>query len=286
MYLAELDYTRAGSPQEAVALLQDRENAKLLAGGHSLIPLLKLRTALVGTLIDIGQISEMKGISVPNGSVSIGPLTTHSELARSESLPAALRDAAGNIGDLQVRNRGTIGGNVSHADPASDLPTVLTALGATFYVYGPSGQRFIPASSFFSGMFETALGEHEILTGIEVPVHKQGTGSAYAKFSNPASGYAMLGAAAVITLDGSTCSSARVAVGGVTPGPTRAPSVENALVGKTLDGTILAAAAAAVEDDLGDFLLGDIHASETYRKAMAPVFLRRALASAWERARN
>jgi carbon-monoxide dehydrogenase medium subunit len=286
MYPPNFDYVRAASIQEAVDLLQESGDTKLLAGGHSLLPLLKLRSTYVDTLVDIGRIAELKGIGKPNGSVSIGPLTTHAEIAASTILPQMLSEAAGNIGDLQVRNRGTIGGNVSHADPASDHPTVLTALGATMYMSGPTGQRFEPAANFFVDFCQTVLAPREILTGIEVPLHGKGTGTAYEKMSNPASGYAMLGAAAVVTLDGEKCTSASIAVGGLTLKPMKAPSVESALAGKTLDDSVIAEAAKAVEDDLGDFLLGDIHTSAEYRKAMAPVFVRRAITRARDRARQ
>jgi carbon-monoxide dehydrogenase medium subunit len=286
MYPHSFDYARANSVQEALQLLQERSDARLLAGGHSLIPLLKLRQATVGTLVDIGRIAELKGFSTPNGSVTVGSLTTHAELAASALLPTAIREAASNVGDRQVRNRGTLGGNVSHADPASDHPTVLTALGATFNIMGPSGWRSVPASGFFTGLFETKLGMHEILITIDVPLHKKGTGSAYAKMANPASGYAMLGVAALVTLEGEKCTAARVALGGLTPMAIHAPSVEAALLGKNLDEAAIAAAANAVVDDLGRELLGDIHTSANYRKAMAPVYIRRALNLAAERARQ
>ncbi len=188
------------------------------------------------------------------------------------------------VGDLQVRNRGTIGGNVAHADPASDLPTGLTALSATFHIAGPDGERSVAATDFFTGMFETALSEGEILTAVEIPVNGAGTGSAYAKMANPASCYAMLGAAAVVTVADGKCTAAGVAVGGLTPRATKLPSVEAALVGKALDEANIASAAEEVESDLKVPLLGDIHASAEYRKAMAPVFLRRALTLAAQRA--
>jgi carbon-monoxide dehydrogenase medium subunit len=284
MYPSNFEYVRANSVQEAVALLQEREDAKLLAGGHSLIPLMKLRTAMVGTLVDIGRIPELKGVHRPNGTAAIGSLTTHAMVAASADLPIALREAAGNIGDRQVRNRGTIGGNAAHADPASDLPTVLTALGATFFTTGPSGQRFTACESFFNGFFTCSLGPHDVLTAIEVPIHEKGTGSAYAKMVSPASGYAILGAAAMVTIKDGKCTAASVAVGGLTPQATKAPSVEAALVGQTLDEASITAAARAIEDDLGDDLLGDFYTSAEYRKAMAPVYVQRALKIAAERA--
>jgi carbon-monoxide dehydrogenase medium subunit len=205
-------------------------------------------------------------------------------LAASPVLPAALREAAGNVGDWQVRNMGTIGGNVSHADPASDHPTVLTALGATFRAARASGTRSISPLEFFTGIFNTALDAQELLTAIEVPVNKKGTGSAYAKMSHPASGYALLGAAAVVALEDGICTEASVALGGLTQKATKAPSVEAALLGKRLDDAAISAAAEAVADDLGGEILGDIHASSGYLRAMAPVFVRRALAQAADRA--
>jgi carbon-monoxide dehydrogenase medium subunit len=284
MYTPDFDYVRANSVQEAVRLLGESQGAKLLAGGHSLIPIMKLRQGNPGKLIDIGRIAELKGITGSNGTSRIGALTTHAMVAASADLPGALADAARNIADVQVRNRGTVGGNVAHADPASDLPTVFAALGATFHVTGPNGGRSIPASDFFTGMFTTGLAEDEVLTAVEVPVHASGTGSAYAKMINPASGYAMVGAAAVVTVADGKCTQASVAVGGLTPSATRAPSVEAALAGKALDEANIAMAAREVENDLGGDLLGDMHAGADYRKAMAPVFVKRALMAAAARA--
>jgi len=284
MYTPEFDYVRANSVQEAVRLLGESQGAKLLAGGHSLIPIMKLRQGNPGKLIDIGRIAGLKGVTRSNGTSRIGALTTHAMVAASADLPGALADAARNIADLQVRNRGTVGGNVAHADPASDLPTVFTALGATFHVTGPNGERSISASDFFTGMFTTGLADNEVLTAVEVPVHASGTGSAYAKMINPASGYAMVGAAAVVTVADGKCTQASVAVGGLTPSATRAPSVEAALAGKALDEANIAIAAGEVENDLGGDLLGDMHAGADYRKAMAPVFVKRALLAAAARA--
>lgn len=284
MYTPDFDYVRANSVQEAVRLLGESQGAKLLAGGHSLIPIMKLRQGNPGKLIDIGRIAELKGITGSNGTSRIGALTTHAMVAASADLPGALADAARVIADVQVRNRGTVGGNVAHADPASDLPTVFAALGATFHVTGPNGGRSIPASDFFTGMFTTGLAEDEVLTAVEVPVHASGTGSAYAKMINPASGYAMVGAAAVVTVADGKCTQASVAVGGLTPSATRAPSVEAALAGKALDEANIAMAAREVENDLGGDLLGDMHAGADYRKAMAPVFVKRALMAAAARA--
>jgi aerobic carbon-monoxide dehydrogenase medium subunit len=284
MYPRDFDYARAQSVQEAIQLLGNHEGAMLLAGGHSLIPILKLRQANPSMLVDIGRIAELKGISRQNGGLLIGALTTHAMVASNTEVPVALEDAARVIADLQVRNRGTVGGNVSHADPASDLPTVFTALGGTFHVSGPSGDRAIPASEFFTGMFETAMADHEILVAVEVPAHSGNTDSAYVKMTNPASGYAMLGAAAVITIEGGEISQANVAVGGLTPRATKAPSVEMALLGKPATESTIEAAAREVGNDLGGEILGDLQAGEEYRKAMAPVYVKRALSIAVQRA--
>lgn len=283
MYPAKFDYVRAGSVEEAVALLGENEDAKLLAGGHSLIPVMKLRLAQPEMLIDIGRIDGIKGICSGDGKVAIGALTTHSEVEASTELPAALPEAAAMIGDPSVRNRGTVGGNVAHADPASDLPTVFMALNATFNVTGADGSRAISADDFFTGLFETALDEGEVLTSVEVSAEGDNTGSAYAKLFNPASRYAMVGAAASVTMDNGTVSAASVAIGGLTAVATRCASVAAALVGTSGDDDAIAAAAAAVGDDLGE-VIGDMHASADYRRAVAPEMVRRALAKAVSRA--
>ena len=247
MFAADFDYYRAGSVAEAGALLKQHPGAKLLAGGHSLIPLLKLRLAAPAAVIDIGRIAELKGITVANGLVRIGALTTHADLASSAALREhcpALADAAAQVGDPAVRNRGTIGGNVAHADPASDLPTVLTALGARFVITGPAGSRTVDAPSFFQGMMATSLGEHDLLVAVEVPAKTAGQGMAYAKFVHPASRYAVIGVAAVLSVSGGTCTGAAVAVGGLVPQPVRAASVEKVLVGQALSPDLFAKAAA------------------------------------------
>ena len=281
MYTSSFEYHRAGSVAEAVSMLGEHNGAKVLAGGHSLIPVMKLRLADPGVVIDIGRIEDLKGINASNGSVRIGALTTHTEIAASDAVPQALSEAAGMVGDQQVRNRGTIGGNVAHADPASDLPTVLMAMGATFHMTGPDGDRSVEAGEFFTGLFETALAENEILTAVEVRAQPaSGAGSSYAKLFNPASRYAMVGAAAVVMVEDGKCSAAGVAVGGLTPSATKAAAVEAALTGNALDDESIAAAAEAVQGDLGDDILGDMHASADYRKAMAGVFVKRALVAA------
>ena len=287
MYAPEFDYYRAGSVAEAAALLAEHSDSKVLAGGHSLIPILKVRLAAPTALIDIGRIDSLRGISAGSGTIRIGSLTTHAELASSEALASqatALSEAASMIGDPAVRNRGTIGGNVAHADPASDLPAVLTCLGADFVMEGASGERKVGASGFFEGLMSTALGEHEVLTAIELPAGGPGDGSAYAKFAHPASRYAVIGAAAKLTQNAGECTAASVALGGLVPAPVRAEAVEQALVGRPLSAEALAAAAREAADCLADDeVLGDVYASAEYRKAVAHVWVRRALAAAASR---
>ncbi|MEM7133366.1 MAG: xanthine dehydrogenase family protein subunit M [Chloroflexota bacterium] len=279
MYPPKFDYHRASSLDEAFSLMS-QTGGKVLAGGHSMIPTLKLRLADPGALIDIGRISDLNGISVSGGSIHIGALTTHATVAASSNLPAALTEAAGWIGDPQVRNRGTVGGNVAHADPASDLPTVFVALGATVHVQGPNGSRSIPAENFFIDLFMTDLRDDELVTSVEVP--QDGTSTAYAKLFNPASRYAIVGAAVKIDISGNSFNTARVAIGGLTPNAVRSKSVEDALVNEPVSDATIEAAAAKVTADLVD-VMGDIHASEEYRRAMAPVFVERAIKSAVER---
>lgn len=284
MYPPKFDYYRANTVEEALSLLREHEHAKLIAGGHSLLPVMKLRLADPGTLIDIGRIESLKGMSHNGDTIHIGALTVHASVERDENLPRILTEAAAWIGDPQVRNRGTVGGNVAHADPASDLPTVFMALGAKFVVAGMGGERQVDAVDFCTGLFTTDLNPDEVLTGVIIPKERPGTGSAYAKMFNPASRYAMLGAGAVLTREGDTCTEARVAVGGLTPKATRARSVEESLRGRRIDNNALRDAAEQVHDDLGDDLIGDIHASADYRRKVAPTYVLRALEKAWQRA--
>jgi carbon-monoxide dehydrogenase medium subunit len=289
MFAQSFDYYRARSIQEAHKLLAAHPGAKLLAGGHSLLPLLKLRLAAPPAVVDIGRIAELRGITWTGDDVRIGALSTHAELAASVDLKAlvpALAEAAAMIGDPAVRNRGTIGGNVAHADPASDLPTVLIALGARMIAASPSGERIIPAEEFFTDIMATALTDDEILVAVQVPVTTHEQGSSYQKFSHPASRYAVIGAAALVTVKDGGCTAARVAIGGLLPSARRAASVERALVGKPPDAATILAAAKQVTGDLGNEVMGDIFASAEYRTAMAPVYIERAVSAAFARARH
>lgn len=286
MFPSTFDYYRARSIGDAQKLWKKYPDAKLLAGGHSLLPTLKLRLATPAALIDIGGVDALKGIAVSRGTVRIGALTTHHEIATSEDvrrLAPLLAEAAAHIGDAQVRNWGTIGGNVAHADPASDLPTVLAALSARFNMVGPNGRRAVEAADFFQGLLTTALGEQEILTSVEFGGIKSNEGTSYFKFTHPASRYAVVGAAARLTVKKGVCTAARVVVGGATAVPTRVTPVEEALVGKKEDAVREAAALASAA--VGDDLLSDVFASAEYRRAMAAVYVQRAVSQAFARAK-
>ena len=287
MYAAPFDYFRAASLADAHRLLKEHPGAKLVAGGHSLIPLMKMRLATPPALIDIGRIQDLKKISAAGGTLRIGALATHAEVAASPAVRSAcpmLAEAAAQIGDAQVRNLGTVGGNIAHADPASDLPTVLLALEAAVHAAGPRRERTIPVADFFQGMMTTALDADEVLTEISVPARQAGQGMAYVKFSHPASRYAVIGAAAIVSVSGGVCSAARVAIGGLLPAPARCPSVERALAGQRLSPDVVRRAAASVSDALKDDVIGDIFASAEYRAAVTPVFVTRALLAAAGRA--
>jgi carbon-monoxide dehydrogenase medium subunit len=283
MYAVNFDYYRASSLADVRSLMKAHPGAKLLAGGHSLIPLLKLRLAAPSAVIDIGRVPELRGVSRTGDALAIGALTTHAEIASSADVRAAapaLADAAALVGDPAVRNRGTIGGNVAHADPASDIPTVLVALQARMLAVGARGERTIDASQFFNGIMATALADDEILSAVIVPAARPGQGSAYVKFAHPASRYAVVGAAAVVTITDGACSAVSVAIGGLVPFAKRGAAVERALTGQKPDAAVIASAAAKIADDLGSDVSGDIFASAEYRRAMAPVYVKRALAAA------
>jgi aerobic carbon-monoxide dehydrogenase medium subunit len=286
MYAANFDYHRPKTLAEATRLLNAHKDAKLLAGGHSLLPAMKLRVAGPGTLVDIGAIGELSGIAAEGASLRIGALTTHAAIAASAEVAAlcpVLGEAAALIGDIQVRNRGTIGGALAHADPAADFPTVVVALGASLTAVGASGSREIPAEGFFKDLFTTDLAPAEVLTAIRVPTYGKGTGGAYLKHRHPASSYAVVGVAAVVTVAAGRFAKASVVVGGATVNPVRAKAAESALVGQAPTEEVLAAAAARVADAIKD-PLSDYYASGEFRTHLATVMARRALAGAVARA--
>ncbi|SVB60943.1 uncharacterized protein METZ01_LOCUS213797 [marine metagenome] len=273
------DYQRAGSVREALTLLkQHGENAKILAGGHSLIPTMKLRLANPGTLIDIGGISELKYINDKGDYLAIGAGTTHLMVETSslvQQKAPALSQAAGQIGDVQVRNRGTIGGVLAHSDPQADYPGVVLALNATIVAEGSGGERTIEAVDYFTGLWETALGENEILTEVRIPTDSANANSCYLKFPQPASRYPYVGCAVAMDKSGGNCSEVRVGFSGVAESAFRDSGVEDAIRGQALkDETIAAASAKAAE---GRTVLSDYFVSEEYRRAMAQVYAKRAL---------
>jgi len=284
---AAFDYHVAQSVDEAIALLQQYgDEGKLLAGGHSLLPAMKLRLAQPAHLIDLGHVSGLSYIREENGQIVVGALTTYNKIERSNLLRrhfALLPEGTSLIGDQQVRNRGTIGGSTAHADPSADMPGLVLALKATIVARGPNGQREIAADDFFQDLFTTALNPDEVVTELRFAILPAHSGSAYEKLANRASHYAVAGCAAVVSLsaDG-TCQAASVVITGASVKPSRASAVESALVGNRLDAATIAAAAEHAADGLE--LIEDIHGSQAYRAQMTKVMTKRALTRAVERA--
>jgi carbon-monoxide dehydrogenase medium subunit len=278
MFPSSFEYQRADSVAEAVALLGKHKDAKLIAGGHSLLPAMKLRLAQPSMLIDISRIKDLQGIRESDGTVAIFALTTHNEVAASSLSPKAMRDAASQIGDMQVRNRGTLGGSISHADPAADYPAVLLALGAHLRAEGPGGSRVILADDFFTDLFTTALKPNEVLIGARFGPRPAGrVGTAYAKHAHPASGFAVTGVSAAVATDaGGKVTMARVAVTGACAKAQHLKATEAALAGKKFDSASIKAAAAA-DNHLS--CLSDSYASADYRAHLSGVLARRALES-------
>ncbi len=266
MIPAAFEYERAGSVDEALELLRQDDEARLLAGGHSLIPLMRLRFARPSLLVDIGRLDDLRFVRDDGERIAIGALSRHADLARDDTLRSGcpvLAEAAGHIGDPQVRHRGTIGGSLAHADPASDLGTVLLTLDAELVARGPGGERAIAAASFFTGPFDTALERQEVLTEIRVPKGAEGT---YLKYARRAQDWATVGVAAVRV-------GGRVQIGLTSMGatPMRASGVEEALASGA------SAADAAAHAGEGTSPRGDANASPAYRAHLAQVLVRRAL---------
>lgn len=286
MIPSQFDYHRPKTLRKAVSLLNEHEGAKILAGGHSLIPLLKLRFADVPTVIDIGRVGGLKRIRVTEGQIRIGALVTHHMIesnARLRRVCGLLTETAHEIGDPQVRNVGTIGGSVVHADPAADWPAAMFALGASFEIAGSNGTRNVSVADFFVDMLTTSIGEGEILSHVVLPVPVEGSGGAYEKMHQSASGFAVAGVAAQISLDGGKIANAGIGVTGIATRPYRASVVEDALTGQAADASTVSAAAAHIADDVED-LNEDHHASGDYRRHLAGVFAERAILRAVERA--
>jgi carbon-monoxide dehydrogenase medium subunit len=282
MYSANFDYYRPTTLNEAVSLLQKHKDAKVLAGGHSLLPAMKLRTSAPSALVDIGRISGLSGISKDGGNLKIGALTTHHAVATSDVAKAEcglLAETAAHIGDQQVRHRGTLGGSLAHADPAADYPTALLALGGSVTAMGPKGTRDIAIENFFTGLFSTALAADEVLTMVTVPAYGKSAGTSYMKHRHPASSYAVVGVAAMVMMSGGKCTGARLAVGGATANPVRVKAAEDALNGSAADEAACAAAASHVAAALKN-PMSDLYASADYRVHLATVLAKRALMAA------
>ena len=284
MIPAAFDYTRPASLDEALGLIGSG-GSKVIAGGQSLLPLLKLRLASVDRLVDIGRLAELKGVrSLPDGRLGVGALTTYAELLDSPAQHyGLLRDALPTIGDVQVRNRGTVGGAIAHADPASDLPACLLALDVEVVVRSARGERTIPITEFFQDSFQTSIADDELLTEVRLPGPRDDAGSAYASLEQPASGYAIVGVAAVVARPsaGAPISFATIAITGVGPVAYRASVVEGDLIGS--DGSSEAIGHAASHATDGVTVNADIHADAEYRAAMARIYTVRAIEAALAR---
>jgi carbon-monoxide dehydrogenase medium subunit len=287
MIPTSFDYVAAKNLDDALSLLaKHKDDAKLLAGGHSLLPAMKLRLAQPKVLIDISRIKDLNYIREEGGQIRIGAMTTHFQIETSDLLRRAcplLPETATNLGDMQVRNKGTMGGSIAHADPAADWPAAVIALNAEMVAVGPEGERVIKSDDFFVELFTSALQPGEILREIRFTPPKGKFGQAYMKFRHPASGFAVVGVAVSLTAEGSKCGACGVGVTGLSGKAFRAGGVERALKGASLDEKALAAAANHIVD--GVDANSDLFASGEYRKHLAQVYARRALDIAASRAK-
>jgi len=282
MYPAQFDYHTPGTVQEALALLgQHKDDAKLLAGGHSLLPAMKLRLAQPKHLVDLRKITSLSGIKEEGGTLVIGAMATHHAVESSPVVKTKcplLADVAAQIGDPMVRNMGTIGGSLAHADPAADYPAAIIALGAEMVAEGPKGKRTIKADDFFKGLLTTALAEDEILTEVRIPAGAGKVGGAYVKFPHPASRFAVVGVAAVLTVDAGKVSKASIGITGAGTKAVRAKGVEAAISGKAADAASIQTAAERAPE--GVDVQADLQGSEDYKKHLLKVFAKRAMTAA------
>ena len=282
MIPVSFEYERAASIDEALAKLA-AGGGKLIAGGHSLVPLMKLRLSEPGKLVDISRIPGLSGITEKGGRIEIGATTVHQDIAASKLLRdkcPMVAEAAAEIGDAQVRNRGTIGGSIAHADPAADFPAVMLAADADITIRGKSGARTVKASDFFQGFYTVDLAPTDIIVSVQFNAVKS---AAYAKLHQRASHYAVVGVAAALDLKGGVIQSARIGVTGATTHAVRLTEVEKALAGQKASAELIASATAGAGSGIAD-INADLHASADYRRAMIPVFTRRALERALSRA--
>jgi carbon-monoxide dehydrogenase medium subunit len=291
MYPDEFDLYRADSVGEALDLLEEHADVEteLLAGGHSLLPTMKSGLASPDVVIDIGEVESMQGVEDRGDTVSIGAMTTYATIADSgvvaDGAPT-LAEAAAAVGDRQVRNMGTIGGNIAHADPASDLPAAVIAADATVVVEGRDGERTVPADEFFLGMYATDVGEDELVTRVDVPASRRAVGS-YAKRASPSSGYAIVGVAAQLDVDDGTVREASVAANGIMDHGVRLSAVEDALAGTSLDDEAIGAAADEATTNLDEvMMMADAQASAEFRAQLLGVYTERALEAVADEARS
>lgn len=289
MFPAAFDYHRPATIEEALGLLNKfGDEAKLMAGGHSLIPSMKLRLLEPKHLIDLGAVPALKRIHVEGDTITIGAATTHYQVESSEEVKAALPilcEVAGQIADPQVRNRGTMGGSLANSDPAADWPATAVALDAEFVCIGPNGERVIAAADWFQGLFSTALGEGEILCALRFRTLPPRSAATYLKLPHPASRFAVVGVSAAVTTDDSgACIKARIGITGVNTHATRATTTEKALEGKLFGEELIVAAAIAADDgfDVGS----DMHFSEDDKRELCRVYVERALLAVLERTRT
>jgi carbon-monoxide dehydrogenase medium subunit len=277
------EYFTPKSINEALQLLDKHsDDCKILSGGHSLIPVLKLRLASPAVILDIGRIKELKQIKIEKDLIRIGANTTHAQIAGSAELMQncpLLVETAAQIGDQQVRNRGTIGGSLTHADPAADWPAAILALHGEIVARSSKGERVINASDFFVDIMTSAVGPQEIVTEVRIPKPAQPKAAVYLKVPQSASGFAVIGVAAQLKLKDGKCEDVSIGVTGLAPKAFRAKSVEDALRGKTLDEATISAATAKADADAID-ALEDIHASGDYRRHLARVYAKRAVQTA------
>ncbi|HEU5188503.1 MAG TPA: xanthine dehydrogenase family protein subunit M [Methylomirabilota bacterium] len=282
MYPAQFDYHTPGSIKEALDLLgKHKDDAKLLAGGHSLLPAMKLRLARPAHLVDLRKVPGLTGIREDGGSLVIGAMTTHYAVESSSAVKSkcpVLAATAALIGDPMVRNMGTIGGSLAHADPAADYPATIIALNAEMVVEGARGKRTIKVDDFFKGLMTTAVGGDEILTEVRVPALAANQSAAYMKFPHPASRFAVVGVAAVLTIDGGKCTKASIGITGAGTRAVRAKGVEAAIAGKALDAASIQAAAEKAPD--GVDVQADLQGSVDYKKHLLKVFAKRAIEAA------
>ncbi|GAA1615014.1 xanthine dehydrogenase family protein subunit M [Kribbella karoonensis] len=280
MIPAAFDYYAPTTVDEALALLREHSDAKVLAGGQSLMPALRLRLAAPETIVDIGKVDNLRGVRDDGDALVIGAMTPHSTV---QSDPLVLEHAklislaTATVGDPQIRHRGTFGGSLAHADPAADLPAVAVALDASFEIAGPDGRRTVPASEFFQGVFTTALAEDELLLEVRVPKYT-GWGAHYEKFSRVAQAWSIVSVAAAVRLDGDRIAAARVGLGNMGSTPVRATAVEAALVGQPATADAVREAAARAAD--GTSPVSDGNGDADYRRHLATVLTRRAVLAA------